>query len=292
MRLQKHIPLKDLYDHENQFSENLANHLDALGMGQFEDPEMQADVGRKKADIVATAGDDEMLVIENQFGKADWNHWGRLEMYARLKRASVAVLVAEEFEDSMVDTCWLRNQDSDISWFLIKVTASSHKELSFHHVVAPSVYILAERDSRGEEIEFWKPIREGEYGALFTGKPVRERNRWSISKRIPRRNMRVSLYCRTRQSYARVYFKGPESLKRRKAFIDSNYRMDGVKTDFKLSDDSAKGVYAHFPVMDKGQNNEEHWDEIRRALAAKGEELYRKCERWAEPDDNFPDEEE
>ena len=46
-------------------------------------------MGTRKADIVGK-GDDGVLVVENQFSKADWDHWGRLEAYARLREADVA----------------------------------------------------------------------------------------------------------------------------------------------------------------------------------------------------------
>ena len=36
------------------------------------------------------------------FGDADYKHWGRLEAYARFNDATIAVLVAEGFEDLMV----------------------------------------------------------------------------------------------------------------------------------------------------------------------------------------------
>ena len=43
--------------------------LDALNVGKFEDPETESNVGTRKADIVAV-GEDGVLVVENQFGKA------------------------------------------------------------------------------------------------------------------------------------------------------------------------------------------------------------------------------
>ena len=97
MNLQQSIPLRDIYGNEEEFSAALANTLEALKVGKFEDAETEANVGTRRADIVAV-GEDGTIVIENQFGKADWDHWGRLEAYARLKEADVAVLVAERFE--------------------------------------------------------------------------------------------------------------------------------------------------------------------------------------------------
>ncbi len=119
MKLQKSISLSSIYKREEDFSADLADTLNALNVGKFEDPETESNVGRRKADIIAV-GEDGVLVVENQFGTANWDHWGRLEAYARLKEATVAVLVAEDFEDLMITTCNLRNEDSEIGWYLIE----------------------------------------------------------------------------------------------------------------------------------------------------------------------------
>ena len=90
MKFQETIPLSSIYT-EVEFSADLADNLEALRIGKFEDVEKEANVGTRRADIVAT-GQDGVLVVENQFGKADWDHWGRLEAYARLKEAKCGCL--------------------------------------------------------------------------------------------------------------------------------------------------------------------------------------------------------
>ena len=173
MKLQELIPLSSIYKREEDFSADLAKTLDALNIGKFEDPETESSVGTRKADIVAV-GEDGVLVVENQFGTANWDHWGRLEAYARLKEATVAVLVAEDFEDLMITTCNLRNEDSEIGWYLIQAQANAHEELSFHQVVRPAIDIQTERQTDLEYKEFWAPILQGELGKLFAGKPESE----------------------------------------------------------------------------------------------------------------------
>lgn len=74
MKLQPTIPLSRVYPREEDFSSDLANHLAALGIGSFQDAETESNVGTRKADIVATGEDGTLLVVENQFGKADWDH--------------------------------------------------------------------------------------------------------------------------------------------------------------------------------------------------------------------------
>ena len=269
MNIQQLIPLTDIYKREEDFSADLADNLDALRIGSFEDAETESNVGTRRADIVAV-GEDGTLVVENQFGKADWDHWGRLEAYARLKKADVAVLVAEDFEELMIVTCRLRDEDSTIDWYLIQAQANSHKELSFHHVVGPAIDIQIEKRDEGGYSEFWAPIREGKFGELFKGKPVAIRNEGWIAKTI--RNISVCLFLTNQRCYVQLYFGGENRSERRKKimtlFPESSYPYE-----YK---DSPKQTKVQFPVLDKGRNNQDDWDEIREKLVAMGTSIYNK----------------
>lgn len=269
MKRQKTISLSSIYKREEEFSTDLADNLDILEVGEFEDVETESNVGTRRADIVAL-GEDGILVVENQFGKADWDHWGRLEAYARLKKAKVAVLVAESFEELMIVTCNLRNEDSKIDWYLIQAQANSHSELSFHHVVGPAIDIQTERKSEGEESEFWAPIRAGELGELFTGKPVLIRNEGWISKSI--RNIGMSLFLTNQRCYIQLYFQGEDPLERRDKIMALFPKSDYL---YKYND-SPKQIRAQFPVLDKGKNDQDDWDEIRQKLVATGTDIYNK----------------
>ena len=212
MNIQQRIPLSDIYRREEDFSADLADNLDELRVGSFEDAETESNVGTRRADIVAV-GEDGTLVVENQFGKADWDHWGRLEAYARLKKADVAVLVAEEFEELMIVTCNLRNEDSAISWYLIQAEANTHKELSFHHIARPAIDIQTEKKTEGGYSEFWAPIRQGKLGELFAGKPVPLSNDSWITKQV--RGIIVSLHLLNHSCSARLNFTGENKVERR-----------------------------------------------------------------------------
>ena len=260
MKLQKSIPLSSIYKREEDFSKDLAETLDALNVGKFEDTETESNVGTRKADIVAD-GEDGVLVVENQFGKADWDHWGRLEAYARLKKADVAVLVAEDFEELMIVTCSLRNEDSKIDWYLIQAQVNSHKELSFHQIARPAIDIQTERQPNIEYSEFWAPIREG--NGLFAGKPVLIRNEGWICKDI--RNVGVCLYLTNQRCYIQLYFQSPEHR--------ANIMALFPKSDYEYKD-SPKEIKAQFPVLDKGKNNREDWPEMREKLVSMGTDIY------------------
>ena len=275
MNLQTTIPLSSIYTREEDFSEDLADNLDALRIGKFEDAETESNVGTRRADIVAV-GEDGTLVVENQFGKADWDHWGRLEAYARLKEADVAILVAEDFEELMIVTCRLRDEDSSVDWYLIQAQANSHNELSFHHVVGPAIDIQTERKAEVGYSEFWAPIRNGEFGELFAGKPMlvrKDGSDGSIGKRFRRVSLRLKL--RQQRCYAQLYFSGADKSEKSK-------HREMVMTLFPESDysyeyrEASQSISTVFPVLDKGKKNRDDWDEIREQLVAMGTDIYNK----------------
>ena len=269
MNIQQLIPLSDIYKREEDFSAALADNLDALEIGEFEDVETEFNINKRRADIVAV-GVDGILVIENQFGKADWDHWGRLEAYARSRDATVAALVAESFEDLMIVTCNRRNEESNIDWYLIQAQVNSHEEFSFHHVVRPAIDIQIGPGTDVEYSEFWEPIRNGELGELFAGKPVPIRNDTWIMKAI--RKVQVCLFLNNKKCYIRLYFLKPDPLERRDKimalFPESDY-------DYEYKDTSTYTTVI-FPVLDKGKNDRDDWDEIRKKLVDMGTDIFNK----------------
>ncbi len=275
MNLQKTIPLSSIYNREEKFSADLAGTLKALKVGEFEDAETESNVGTRRADIVAS-GEDGILVVENQFGGADWDHWGRLEAYARLKNADVAVLVAENFEELMIVTCNLRNEDSEIGWYLIQVQANTHKELSFHQVARPAIDIQTERQLDTEYDEFWAPIRNGELGELFAGKPESINNKsWMnagwMGKSI-RDDIRLWFKLNSRDCYIGLYFYGTNPSESRNEvmalFPTSDY---GCKNT-----DTSAETKVKFPVLNKGKRDRDDWDEIREKFVSLGTDIYNK----------------
>lgn len=253
-----------------EFSAALADNIDALNVGEFEDVETEFNVNRRRADIVAV-GVDGVLVVENQFGEANWDHWGRLEAYARAQEATVAVLVAESFEDLMIVTCNRRNEESNIGWYLIQAQVNSHKEFSFHHVVRPAIDIQIGPGTDVEYSEFWAPIRDGKFGELFKGKPVSTRKRY-INPPIQIRGVNTRLYTLTHRCYVRLRFNGDNRFERRddimELFPESEYKYEYRER--------TKDALVIFPVLDKGENDQGDWDEIRQKLVTMGTDIYTK----------------
>ena len=170
----------------------------------------------------------------------------------------------------MIVTCRLRGEDSTIDWYLIQAQANSHNELSFHHVVGPAIDIQIERQTEAGESEFWAPIRDGEFGELFTGRPVPLSNESWINKYI--RNIGVSLFLTNQRCYVQLYFEGKDRLERRdkimELFPESDYLYE--------YNDTPKQIRVQFPALDKGKNNRDDWDEIREKLVSMGTDIYTK----------------
>lgn len=265
MRIQEFKPLSKFYPREEDFSADLANHISLLGVGTFEDAETESNVGTRKADIVAT-GTDGILVIESQFGKADWDHWGRLEAYTRLKEANVAVLVAESFEELMIVTCSLRNEDSKIDWYLIQVQVNDNNEFSFHHISRPAIDIQTEK-TRVEYSEFWEPIRKE---GLFVGKPVPIRDEGWIQKGI--KGISLLLQLQNNACSVLLSFKGDDRLEKRNRILEL---FPENEYSYELRE-SPKFANVLFPVLDKGKKDKEHWPEIREKLTSLGVKIYDK----------------
>ena len=269
MKIQQLMPLSDIYNREEDFSADLADNLDALRVGEFEDAATESNVSKRRADIVAT-GEDGTLVVENQFDEADWDHWGRLEAYARLNETTVAVLVAERFEDLMIATCNLRNAESEIGWYLIQAQANVHEELIFHHVVRPAINIQVGPVSDIGYSEFWAPIRRGEFGELFAGRPIPVGEDGWISKQI--RGVEIILSFRKNRSYVSFLCKEENRIERRDEIIalfpeaDYNY--------YPRESDKRAGFGFH--VINKGKDHTEDWDEIREKLVAMATDIYNK----------------
>lgn len=268
MKLQQPKSLSDIYKREEDFSADLADTLDALGIGKFEGPETESKVGTRKADIVAVGEDGGKLVVENQFGQADWDHWGRLEAYARLKEATVAVLVAEDFEDLMIATCNLRNKESKINWYLIQSQANTHKELSFHWAARPAPDIQTEKLIDPEYKEFWEPILQSKlfadksasvYSDDWVGKPIRD-------------NIEIWLRLAKRKCYIELYFYEADRAKSRnevmELFSKSDYNYESI--------DTSTETRVKFPIFDKGIKDRDSWDEIREKLVSMGTDIYNK----------------
>ena len=130
----------------------------------------------------------------------------------------------------------------------------------------------SEKKPEVKQSEFWQPIRDGEFGGLFTGKPVPISNEGWITKTI--RNIGVCLYLTNQRCYLQIYFHGANGSERREKimtlFPKSEYAY--------VYRDSPRETKVQFPVLDKGRKDQDDWDEIREKLVAMGTDIYNKID--------------
>ena len=131
MKLSKliHVNPKDYWkDEARDFTpwlstEGLSLLSDALGM-ELELYDTEVSVGNYRADIVAKdVVTDQYVVIENQYGKTDHDHIGKLFTYAASFGAHTLVWIAEKLrEEHRQAIDWFNNNISNkISFFLVKI---------------------------------------------------------------------------------------------------------------------------------------------------------------------------
>lgn len=291
MKGQELKPLSEIYDREEDFSAALSENLDLLKLGTFTDVQLEASTDNRSADIVAVGSySEDKLVIENQFGKADWDHWGRLEGYARHHNATIGVLIAEDFEHLMILACRERNIESPIRWYLIQVKVNNHDEFYYHNVVEPT---SADVDAANERLRrrifriktpkhplkgegdtaFWQPIRDDTSG-LFAGRPLGSNNSRGIVKKVRGKRIGINLVLRDEYSNVLLLFEGNDRNKRREkakelfADYDKPYKPIDRNRESGLS----------FHVIDKGRRDKAYWGQIRESLVTEGTYIYQRVQ--------------
>ena len=160
-----------------------------------------------------------------------------------------------------------------------KVTEEQVKEIRSRSTTGEANSELAEKDNEKKpevkQSEFWQPIRDGEFGALFTGKPVPVGNDGHISKRI--RGVEVILSFRKDCSYVSFLCKGENRIERRDEIIALFPEAD---YDYSPRESPQRAGF-EFSVINKGKDHSEDWDEIREKLVAMGTDIYNKIDESA-----------
>ena len=135
---------------------------------------------------------------------------------------------------------------------------------------------LAEQDREKKpevkQSEFWQPIRDGEFGALFAGRPVPVRDDGWISKQI--RGVEIILSFRKSRSYVSFLCRGENRIERRDEIIALFPEED---YDYYPRESDKRAGFG-FPVINKGKDHPEDWDEIRKKLVAMGTDIYNKID--------------
>lgn len=200
------------------------------------------------------------------------------EMYASVSEMEHDLQSTDAVEnDSEVDDGDTEaSQTSEPTRANAKVTEEQVREIRSRRTASESNSELAEEDSEKkpevEQSEFWQPIRDGEFGGLFAGEPVPVGNDGSISKRI--RGVELILSFRKNCSYVSFLCRGENRSERRDKIIALFPEAD---YDYSPHESPQRAGF-RFPVINKGKDHPEDWDEIREKLVAMGTDIYNKID--------------
>ena len=148
-----------------------------------------------KADLLAEGPNGDYVVIENQFGKSDHDHLGKLITYLTNLEAKIGIWICEDPQPEHIEAIeWLnKNSPSDVSFYLIKLEVfqieNSPPAPHFSIVAGPSKQMkeagamkekLAERHVK--RLEFWRQLLEKSKGKtdLFSNVSPSKEN-WIIT---------------------------------------------------------------------------------------------------------------
>lgn len=123
------VPLRDVWPHEaHDFTPWLRSEIGILGQAvgiefDAENVGTELPAGTFSADMVADARDGRTVVIENQFGKSDHDHLGKLITYLVAFEADCAIWVVEEARPEHIAAVTWLNQQGSLDAYLVKVQA-------------------------------------------------------------------------------------------------------------------------------------------------------------------------
>jgi hypothetical protein len=127
--------------------ENLARLARALGL-EIEFEAMEVNSGLFRADILSRSlADGSLIVIENQFGRSDHDHFGKAMTYLAAHEAKLVVWLAEEFADEhRAALTWLNDHTpEDVGFYAVRPRlmriAGSPPGLQFDVVIAPNTFV-------------------------------------------------------------------------------------------------------------------------------------------------------
>jgi len=166
------------------FTPWLAEHIDLLGdeLGLDIDPESlktvqtEVQVGSYSADIVAEDSSGKKIVIENQYGRTDHDHLGKLLTYAAGVGASTIIWISETIDEPHQKAIEFLNSSTtdDLNLFLVQIEAwrigDSMPAPKFNVVERPNEWSRTVKGASSSsaasdslamfKFEFWRKVRE------------------------------------------------------------------------------------------------------------------------------------
>jgi hypothetical protein len=227
------VSLRDFWEDEARhftpwlaLPENLKLLGEAIGV-ELEFEATESRVGIFKADIVAKeVGTDDRVIIENQLGRTDHDHLGKLMTYAAGLGAKTVVWVAATISDDHRRTLdWLNEITGEaFSFFALEIElwkiGDSAPAPKFNLVSRPNDWAksLTTPDSVGEptetrllQLEFWSSLveRGRQRGGSVSFRKPRPQNWYSLAVGRSRFNLSLTASTKLRRIGCELYIRHP-----------------------------------------------------------------------------------
>jgi hypothetical protein len=243
------VPLRDVWKHEAHdltrwLEQNIDVLSDAVGL-PLANPEREQAAGTFSVDLVAEDAAGNPVVIENQLGKTDHDHLGKVLTYMVAVSAKTAIWVAAEPRSEHVSTIAWLNETSAASFYLLKIEAirigDSPPAPLLTLVVGPSEEARAAGTTKKELAErhllrqrFWAELLERAKGrtSLHAGISPSQSN-W-IGAGAGRRGLSYNYVIRQHEAAAELYIdRGSDSEEEnRRIFEEIQQHQGPIETSF------------------------------------------------------------
>jgi len=280
----RRVPLREIWRHEAlDFTPWLEQNADILGetLGlDVSNVEREKQVGDFSVDVVAEDESGELVVIENQLGRSDHDHLGKLITYLSVVGARAGVwIVAEPRAEHVRAVSWL-NESSSADFYLVKAEAvvigSSEPAPLLTLIVGPSEEIKIGGQKREElagrhavKLRFWQGLlgRARPRTNLHASISASKENYLGASAGIP--GLSYAYLIRQRDSDVVLYiWRGKDSKGENEAIFDKllEYRDQidsafGAPLDWERLEQREVCRIKH-TLKNGGYRDEENWPEI------------------------------
>lgn len=214
-----------------------------------------------KADVVAVLSDDEddetVVVIENQYGKSDHDHFGKVLTYSSTLDAKIVIWIAESFTESHKQSIdWLNeNTSDDLSFFALEIKLlrinTSEPAPQFNVICSPNHWKKSKitnrnlSDTKLLQQQYWRDFQTycENSGSFLKLQSPRPRHWYTIA--VGRSGFQISLTVNTQQNYigAEIYIHGranaKQAFKQLIKFKDEIHNEIGTELDWQELEDKA-----------------------------------------------------
>lgn len=121
------VPLREVWKHEAlDFTKWLQDNIDVLSEVidlNLSNPESEQSAGAFSVDLVAEDESGNPVIIENQLGKSDHDHLGKILTYLVAMAAKTAIWIVADPRPEHVSTITWLNESSSANFYLLKLEA-------------------------------------------------------------------------------------------------------------------------------------------------------------------------